>query len=63
MGSRLPIWAPRSNDGYGVMPAVVQSLAYEPAQSCEAGIQLSLITVEFMFFVVTHFGVSRTEAH
>ena len=43
------------------MPAAVQSAAYEPAHSCEAGIQLSLITVEFMFFVVTHFGVSRTD--
>jgi hypothetical protein len=25
------------NDGYGVMPAAVQSALYEPAQSCEAG--------------------------
>ena len=43
------------------MPAVVQSAAYEPVQSCEAGTKLSLITVAFMFFVVTHSGVSRTD--
>ena len=39
----------------------MQALAYEPAHSVEAGTNLSAMTVLFMFAVVTHFGVSRTE--
>ena len=42
-----------------LMPAAAQAVAYEPVQSCEAGTKLSLMTVAFMFFVVTHFGVKR----
>ncbi len=43
------------------MPAALQSAAYEPVQSCEAGTKLSLMIVAFMFFGVTHSGVSSTE--
>ncbi len=39
----------------------MQSAAYEPAQSWEAGTKLSAITVEFMFLVVTHSGVRRDD--
>ena len=43
------------------MPAALQSAAYEPAQSCDAGTKLSLMTVAFMFVGVTHVGDRRTE--
>ena len=46
---------------YGVIPAAVQSLAYGPAHSCDAGTKLSLITVAFMLAVVTHLGIMSTE--
>ncbi len=44
------------------IPAAVHALAKLPEQSWDAGTNLSAMTVEFMFAVVTHFGVSRTEA-
>ena len=43
------------------MPADVQAEEYDPAQSCDAGTNLSAITVDFMFFDVTHTGVSSTD--
>ena len=43
------------------MPAALQSAAYEPAHSCDAGTKLSLMTVAFMFLVVTHVGVKSTD--
>ena len=47
---------------YGVMPAAVQSAWYCPAHNCDAGTKLSLMTVAFMFFVVTHVGTSAPTA-
>jgi len=43
------------------IPAALQSAAKLPAQSCEAGTNLSAMTVEFMLALVTHSGLSRTE--
>jgi hypothetical protein len=43
------------------MPAAVHALAKEPAQSWEAGTNLSAMTVEFMLAEVTHSGLSRTD--
>jgi len=43
------------------MPAAVHALAKEPAHSCEAGTNLSAMTVEFMLAVVTQSGLSRTD--
>src|SRR2546430_6369864 len=41
--------------------SAVQSEANLPAHSCEAGTNLSAMTVEFMFVGVTHTGVRRTD--
>ena len=43
------------------IPASLQAGPNEPAHSCEAGTNLSAMTVAFMFAVVTHSGLSRTE--
>src|SRR5262249_8176050 len=40
------------------MPAAAHSAEYLPLHSCEAGTNLSAITVLFMLEVVTHVGVS-----
>src|ERR1022692_736389 len=46
---------------YPEIPAAVHSALYLPVHSCDAGTNLSLMTVEFIFAVVTHSGVSSTE--
>jgi hypothetical protein len=43
------------------MPAAEQAAAYSRVHSAEAATNLSAMTVEFMFAVVTHSGVSSTE--
>jgi hypothetical protein len=44
------------------LPAAAQAEAYLPEHRWEAGTNLSAMTVEFMFSVVTHSGVSSTDA-
>src|SRR5580692_5640933 len=58
--SELPVTA-WGVAGQPEIPAAVQSFAYLPAHSWEAGTNLSAMTVEFMLAVLTHSGVSSTD--
>src|SRR2546427_3103314 len=57
-GSTPPVPEP---SGIYEIPAELQLAAKAPAQSCALSTNLSAITVDAMFFAVTHTGVSSTD--
>src|SRR5579859_2827175 len=58
-GRRVAVTSPGMS--YPEIPAALHADAYWPAQSSDAVTKLSLITVSFMFAMVTHSGLARMD--